>query len=112
MFPVAIWYQSSTFNFDIFCWRIVNFLVVVALIDVANGAPPRHQKSGRRAKIGKGKKGERKERRGKGRQEKREGRRERKRKGKGKGKGEEKEKKLPPTFTETLRPRPKLKKHC
>ena len=34
MFPVAIWYQSSTFNFDIFSWRIVNFLVIVALIVV------------------------------------------------------------------------------
>ena len=33
-FPVAIWYQSSTFNFDIFSWRIVNFLVIVALIVV------------------------------------------------------------------------------
>ena len=119
--------------------------------------PPGHQKSGRRAKIGKGKKGERKEKRGKGREkgrkkrerekerEKEKGKKKRKRKGKekrreerGKGgeeKGEEREEKrkkmlngvyvrtpkfirdiegvpvckLPPTFTESFRPRPKLK---
>ena len=55
----------------------------------AGGAdcPPGHQKSGRRAKIGKGKKGERKEKkRERKRKEKREGRRERKRKRKGKRK--------------------------
>ena len=96
--------------------------------------PPRHQKSGRRAKIGKGKKGERKEKRGKGREkrkgkeeererekerEKEKGKKKRKRKGKEKRR-EERGKiirdiegvpvcKLPPTFTETFRPRPKLK---
>ena len=72
--------------------------------------PPRHQKSGRKAKIGKGKKGERKEKRGKGREkrkgkeeererekerEKEKGKKKRKRKGKEKrreerGKGERK----------------------
>ena len=51
--------------------------------------PPGHQKSGRRAKIGKGKKGERKEKRGKGREKRKGKEEERERKGKGKGKGEE-----------------------
>ena len=66
---------------------------------VANGGaggadcPPGHQKSGRRAKIGKGKKGERKEKRGKGREKRKGKEEERERKGKGKGKGEEEEKK-------------------
>ena len=55
---------------------------------VANGGaggadcPPGHQKSGRRAKIGKGKKGERKEKRGKGREKGRKKREKEKRKGK------------------------------
>ena len=96
-----------------------NFVVGITR-GVANGGaggadcPPGHQKSGRRAKIGKGKKGERKEKRGKGREkrkgkeeererekerEKEKGKKKRKRKGKekrreerGKGKkrGEEK----------------------
>ena len=56
--------------------------------------PPGHQKSGRRAKIGKGKKGERKEKRGKGREERKGKEEEREReKEREKEKGEEKEKK-------------------
>ena len=53
--------------------------------------PPGHQKSGRRAKIGKGKKGERKEKRGKGR-EKRKGKEEEREKEREKEKGRKREK--------------------
>ena len=106
---------------------------------VANGGaggadcPPGHQKSGRRAKIGKGKKGERKEKRGKGREkrkgkeeererekerEKEKGKKKRKRKGKekrreergkgkkrGRGKGEEREEKRKKMLINIMFPR-------
>ena len=64
---------------------------------VANGGaggadcPPGHQKSGRRAKIGKGEKGERKEKRGKGR-EKRKGKEEEREREKEREKGKKKRK--------------------